>query len=476
MVLVTGGARGITAAVATAPGRGHRVPPGAGRVARPAPATRTPAWPTPPTPRRCARPSLAQAGEVDRPRRDRGGASAARWPTARSGPPSPGWTRPGSRSSTTRSTSATPPPSTALVDDVVEPPRPPRRRHPRRRGPRRPPPGGQDPRGLRPGVRHQGRPGRGPAGRVPETTRFVVLFGQHQRRVRQPRPGRLRRRQRRPRPPGRRGQPPRTCRVVAVDWGPWAGGGMVSPELEREYARPGHRPGRPRRGRGCRCWPSWPAGDGPSQVVVMRATPAGPGPGRRRPPLAARCGACPVPRPARSCAHAAEPRSWRARAPASTVRHSASDGRRGRVSEAEGIAIVGHGRPVPRLAHHRRLLAQRAGRRRRHLRRARHPVGPALLRPRAHRRRRVLLPAGRLRRRRGRVRPHRLRHHAGGRGRRRARPAAGPRRRRPPPWPTPATPTSGPRPSASGSSWARGATSTRPAPGSTSGCGRPTSW
>jgi hypothetical protein len=28
-------------------------------------------------------------------------------------------------------------------------------------------------------------------------------------------------------------------RVVTVDWGPWAGGGMVSPELEREYARRG---------------------------------------------------------------------------------------------------------------------------------------------------------------------------------------------------------------------------------------------
>ena len=28
-------------------------------------------------------------------------------------------------------------------------------------------------------------------------------------------------------------------RVLAVDWGPWAGGGMVSPELEREYARRG---------------------------------------------------------------------------------------------------------------------------------------------------------------------------------------------------------------------------------------------
>jgi NAD(P)-dependent dehydrogenase (short-subunit alcohol dehydrogenase family) len=30
-----------------------------------------------------------------------------------------------------------------------------------------------------------------------------------------------------------------SSRVVAVDWGPWAGGGMVSPELEREFARRG---------------------------------------------------------------------------------------------------------------------------------------------------------------------------------------------------------------------------------------------
>ncbi|MDQ1428018.1 MAG: hypothetical protein QOK39_1494, partial [Acidimicrobiaceae bacterium] len=28
-------------------------------------------------------------------------------------------------------------------------------------------------------------------------------------------------------------------RVVAIDWGPWAGAGMVSPELEREYVRRG---------------------------------------------------------------------------------------------------------------------------------------------------------------------------------------------------------------------------------------------
>ena len=31
----------------------------------------------------------------------------------------------------------------------------------------------------------------------------------------------------------------RTGRVVSIDWGPWAGSGMVSPQLEREYARRG---------------------------------------------------------------------------------------------------------------------------------------------------------------------------------------------------------------------------------------------
>ncbi len=29
------------------------------------------------------------------------------------------------------------------------------------------------------------------------------------------------------------------AKVVAIDWGPWGGGGMVSPELAREYARRG---------------------------------------------------------------------------------------------------------------------------------------------------------------------------------------------------------------------------------------------
>jgi acyl transferase domain-containing protein/NAD(P)H-dependent flavin oxidoreductase YrpB (nitropropane dioxygenase family) len=67
------------------------------------------------------------------------------------------------------------------------------------------------------------------------------------------------------------------CRVISIDWGPWAGGGMVSPELEREYARRGiglvdpddgvmailHEIG---------------AGAGPAQLVVMRGAPEAFGP------------------------------------------------------------------------------------------------------------------------------------------------------------------------------------------------------
>ena len=67
------------------------------------------------------------------------------------------------------------------------------------------------------------------------------------------------------------------CRVLSIDWGPWAGGGMVSPELEREYERRGiglvdpddgvmallHEIG---------------AGAGPAQLVVMRGTPEAFGP------------------------------------------------------------------------------------------------------------------------------------------------------------------------------------------------------
>ena len=67
------------------------------------------------------------------------------------------------------------------------------------------------------------------------------------------------------------------CRVISIDWGPWGGGGMVSAELEREYARRGiglvdpadgvmallHEVADP---------------TGPSQLVVMRGTPEAFGP------------------------------------------------------------------------------------------------------------------------------------------------------------------------------------------------------
>ena len=61
-------------------------------------------------------------------------------------------------------------------------------------------------------------------------------------------------------------------RVVAVDWGPWAGGGMVSPELEREYARRGIGLVDPSEGVAA-LLAELAAGDGAPQVVVMRSTP-----------------------------------------------------------------------------------------------------------------------------------------------------------------------------------------------------------
>jgi NAD(P)-dependent dehydrogenase (short-subunit alcohol dehydrogenase family) len=57
-------------------------------------------------------------------------------------------------------------------------------------------------------------------------------------------------------------------RVLAVDWGPWAGGGMVSPELEREYARRGVPLIDPARGVACLLSElADPAG--PAQVVYL---------------------------------------------------------------------------------------------------------------------------------------------------------------------------------------------------------------
>jgi acyl transferase domain-containing protein/NAD(P)H-dependent flavin oxidoreductase YrpB (nitropropane dioxygenase family) len=57
-------------------------------------------------------------------------------------------------------------------------------------------------------------------------------------------------------------------RVVSVDWGPWAGGGMVGPELEREYARRGVSLIDPAAGVGC-LLAELAAGNGPAQVVYM---------------------------------------------------------------------------------------------------------------------------------------------------------------------------------------------------------------
>jgi hypothetical protein len=60
--------------------------------------------------------------------------------------------------------------------------------------------------------------------------------------------------------------------VLAVDWGPWAGTGMVSPELEREYERRGIGLVDPADGVGALLGEL--AAAGPAQVVVMRAEAA----------------------------------------------------------------------------------------------------------------------------------------------------------------------------------------------------------
>ena len=58
-------------------------------------------------------------------------------------------------------------------------------------------------------------------------------------------------------------------RVVAVDWGPWAGG-MVSPELEREYARRGVTLIDPADGIGCLLAElAAPAGTAPAHVIYL---------------------------------------------------------------------------------------------------------------------------------------------------------------------------------------------------------------
>lgn len=62
------------------------------------------------------------------------------------------------------------------------------------------------------------------------------------------------------------------CRVISLDWGPWGGGGMVSAELEREYARRGIGLVDPADGV-MALLHEVAAGSGPSQLVVMRGTP-----------------------------------------------------------------------------------------------------------------------------------------------------------------------------------------------------------
>jgi hypothetical protein len=56
--------------------------------------------------------------------------------------------------------------------------------------------------------------------------------------------------------------------VISVDWGPWAGGGMVSPELEREYARRGVTLIDPAEGVAC-LLAELAAPAGPAQVIYM---------------------------------------------------------------------------------------------------------------------------------------------------------------------------------------------------------------
>jgi hypothetical protein len=60
-------------------------------------------------------------------------------------------------------------------------------------------------------------------------------------------------------------------RVVSLDWGPWGGTGMVSPELAREYARAGVGLVDPEAGAAAFV-DEILAASGPAQVVLMNAT------------------------------------------------------------------------------------------------------------------------------------------------------------------------------------------------------------
>ena len=140
---------------------------------------------------------------------------------------------------TTRSTSARPR-SATLIDELYAQhgridARDPRRRHPR--GQADPP---QDARVVRARVRDQARPARArSSSKLRDDVKLVVLFSSISGAF------------------GNRGQVDYAAagdaldklawplqrkiagRVVSIDWGPWAGTGMVSAELEREYAKRG---------------------------------------------------------------------------------------------------------------------------------------------------------------------------------------------------------------------------------------------
>jgi hypothetical protein len=59
--------------------------------------------------------------------------------------------------------------------------------------------------------------------------------------------------------------------VVTIAWGPWAGGGMVTPELEREYQRRGMGLIQPDDGIQCLLDELASGSPEDAEVVVMRA-------------------------------------------------------------------------------------------------------------------------------------------------------------------------------------------------------------
>jgi NAD(P)-dependent dehydrogenase (short-subunit alcohol dehydrogenase family) len=74
----------------------------------------------------------------------------------------------------------------------------------------------------------------------------------------------------------------RPGRVVSIDWGPWAGTGMVSPEIEREYARLGIGLIEPHDGTQALLDELAASPTSPGHVVVMRALPEALAPEMRR--------------------------------------------------------------------------------------------------------------------------------------------------------------------------------------------------